>query len=75
MESQFEIDKKTLPGKTVTLLRGHGYHNLTNGIDSFHRSTMNINGKIKHFVSYVEIYVDLHDGRYIKTTYNCLNIK
>ena len=70
----FEIDKNELPGKQVTLLRGSGYHDLTNGIDSFHRSQMNINGKIRHFISYIEIYVDLFDGRYIKTNYECLKI-
>ena len=59
-------------GDKVILKRGWGYADITNGIESFHRSTMNIKGTVRHFVNYVEIYVDLLDGRYIKTGYDSL---
>lgn len=69
------FDLKEFKGKKVTIRAGSGFHDFTHGIDSFERTNIDLFGKIRTLVDFSQVWIDLEDGRYVKTIWGVLNVE
>lgn len=67
MTYQERISTPLKPGDRIVLKANYGYHNFSDGRDIFQRANHNINGIVRHFINFTEVWIDLETGDYIKT--------